>query len=344
MGKSITALLLAFLAAAALAQGDIGLQDNAPDRYIVERGDTLWDIAKKFLKDPWRWPEIWRLNQDQIRNPHRLRPGDVIVLDRRTSPPQLAVEDTVKLSPSIREEPVSQAIPAIPANVIEPFLTEPLVIEENGLQNAPRIVATEENRVNLGPGGVAYVRGLADSKQESWHVFRPGRPLVDPATNRTLGIEAVYLGLGRLVRQGDPATLQIVSARQEITSGDRLIAVNPPLATQYVPHAPTGLIEARIISLYDRLTTSEGGRHSVVSLNKGRRDGIENGHVLAVYRTGALVAQASSPDSRDKEAPVRLPDERYGLVFVFRTFDNVSYALVMESSRPVTSGDRVRTP
>jgi hypothetical protein len=212
--------------------------------------------------------------------------------------------------------------------VIEPFLTQPLVIEEGGLEKAPRIVATEESRVNVGPGGVAYVRGVTGLKQEVWQIFRPGRPLVDPATNRALGIEAVYLGTGRIVRQGDPATLEIVSAKQEITSGDRLIAIAPPSNTQYVPHAPRGLVEARIISMYDSLATSEGGKYSIVSLNRGRRDGIENGHVLAIYRSGATVTQIPNPGyTRESvEPPVKLPDERYGLVYVFRTFESVASA------------------
>lgn len=360
MSKSITRLMLAFSAftllasGLALAQGDIRLQENAPDRYIVEKGDTLWSIASRFLKDPWRWPEVWRLNQEQIRNPHRISPGNVIVLDRSTNPPQFALQasDTVKLSPQVYAESLaSEAIPSIPANVIEPFLTQPLVIEAGGLDNAPRIVATEENRVNLGPGGLAYVSGIGASPQPTWQIFRPGQPLIDPDTQLTLGIEAVYLGTGRIVRAGDPATMQITTARQEIASGDRLIAVSTPTVNQYAPRPPRGLVQARIIGLYNSLAASEGGRNSIVSLNKGRRDGIENGFVLAILRTGATLGQPpasgmfSGMFSREAPEPqVRLPDERYGLVFVFRTFDSVSYALVMESTRAVEPGDRVQTP
>jgi hypothetical protein len=371
MAQSITRLMLAFFAfsvslgglttreagaadavapqasprGAARAQDGLALQESAPDRYIVEKGDTLWSIAGRFLKDPWKWPQIWRLNEDQVRNPHRIYPGNVIVLDRTKNPPQLALlpEDTIKLSPRIYEEPVLSAIPAIPPNQIEQFLTQPLVIEQGGLEKAPRVVATEESRFNIGPGGLAYVSGLADSKQLAWQIFRPGRSLVDPDTGRSLGIEAVFLGTGRIVRTGDPATLQVTSARQEIGNGDRLIAVNEPALVQYVPRAPSGLVQARIISLYDRLPTSEGGRTSVVSLNKGRRDGLENGHVLAIFRSGSTVS--TGPRKGREPAPsVKLPDERYGLVFVFRTFDAVSYALVMDSSRPVEPGDRVQTP
>jgi hypothetical protein len=369
MGKSITRLLLAFSAFSLLASGvasaqskpapapasapsptprggDIRLQENAPDRYIVEKGDTLWSIAGRFLKDPWKWPEIWKLNQDQVKNPHRIYPGDVIVLDRSKGTPQLALQiPTQKLSPTVRSEPVDQAIPSIPPNVIEPFLTQPLVIEEGGLEKAPRIVATEESRFNIGPGGVAYVAGLGDSKQVGWQIFRPGRPLIDPDTGRSLGVEAVFLGTGRIVRGGNPATLQVTSARQEIGTGDRLIAMSQPAVAQYVPRAPSGLVQARIIGLYDKFPQSEGGRTSVVSLNKGRRDGIENGHVLSIMRASTTGAQQRTlAFGREPKPEFTLPDERYGLLFVFRIFESVSYALVMESSRQVAPGDKVQTP
>ena len=347
MQKSITVLLTAGLLAAgsALAQSDIKLADNAPDRYIVEKGDTLWSIAQRFLKEPWRWPEIWRMNQDQVKNPHRISPGMVLALDRGKQQLQVA-QTTMKLSPQVRAEtlPPSDAIPAIPPNLIEPFLTEPLVIEEGGLSKAPRIVATEENRVNLGPGNIAYVNGVANSKSEVWQVYRPGRPLVDPDSNRTLGYEAIYLGTGKLVRRGDPSTLQIVASKQEISAGDRLIPAGAPVVNQYMPHAPSSMIRGRIIGMYGRLASSEGGRNSVVSINRGSRDGMETGHVLAIYRHGATVPDPAATVSRDRAPRIGLPDERYGLIFIFRTFNSVSYALVMESSRPVAPGDVVRSP
>jgi LysM domain len=358
MQKSITAVLASLLCAAAAvhAQGDVQLKENAPDSYVVQKGDTLWSIAVKYLKDPWRWPEIWRLNQEQIRNPHEIVPGSTIVLDRTGAgaggdgQPQLRVQlgrggATERLSPKVYSEPLAaEAIPAIPPNVIEPFLTQPLVIEQGGLQKAPRIVATEESRVYLGAGGIAYVSGFGRSDAPVWQVYRQGKPLVDPDNNRTLAYEAVYLGTVRVTRAGEPATVQIVSSKQEISTGDRLIAAGPPAAIQYAPHAPKTTLKGRVIGLYDGLTTSEGGRYSIVSINKGARDGVEQGHVLALYRRGATVPDPESTRSRDRAPTFQLPDERYGLVFVFRIFDNVSYALVMESSRPLTPGDVVQTP
>jgi LysM domain len=358
MQKSNIAVLAFLFCAAALvhAQGDLQLQENAPDSYVVQKGDTLWSIAVKFLKDPWRWPEIWRLNQEQIRNPHEIVPGSTIVLDRTGAgaggdgQPQLRLQlgrggATERLSPKVRSEPLAaEAIPAIPPNVIEPFLTQPLVIESGGLARAPRIIATQESRVYLGSGGIAYVSGFGRSDAPVWQVYRQGKPLVDPDNNRTLAYEAVYLGTARITKTGEPATVQIVSAKQEISAGDRLVAAGPPAPIQYVPHSPKTALKGRVIGLYDGLATSEGGPYSIVSINKGARDGVEHGHVLALYRRGATVPDPDSGRSRDTAPKFQLPDERYGLVFVFRIFDNVSYALVMESSRPLTPGDVVQTP
>ncbi len=358
MQKSITAVLALFLCAAALvhAQGDIQLKDNAPDSYVVQKGDTLWSIAIKFLKDPWRWPEIWRLNQEQIRNPHDIVPGSTIVLDRTgTGPggdgqPQLRLQlgrggGTERLSPKAYATPLGvDAIPAIPAHVIEPFLTQPLVIENGGLAKAPRIIATQESRVYLGRGGIAYVTGFPRTEEEIWQVYRQGRPLIDPDNEQTLGYEAVYLGTVRITRPGDPATVEVISSKQEIATGDRLIAAGRPAPVKYAPHSPSKKVKGRVIGLYDGLTTAEGGAYSIISINKGARDGLEHGHVLALYRRGALIPDPESGRSRDNSPMFQLPDERYGLALVFRIFDNVSYALVMESSRPLAPGDVVLTP
>jgi len=341
----LLALGLATPLQAADQGGEIRLQDNAPDRYVVERGDTLWGIAGKFLKDPWRWPQIWRMNQDQIKNPSRIFPGDVIVLDRSARPARLALGETVRLKPQVRTESMAeQAIPPIPSRTIEPFLTQPLVIEAGGLEKAPRIVATEENRVNIGPGGIAYVIGIAPDQRGAWQIYRPGRVLIDPETKAVLGTEAVYLGTGRVTKDGNPATMEIVSSQREISTGDRLIAAGPLRINQYVPHAPAVLLRGSVIGMYDGLPTSETGRNSVVAINRGKRDGIEEGHVLAILRAGTSVADREAPVSRDAAPRFSLPAERYGLLMVFRVFDAVSYALVMESTRPVAPGDIVQTP
>ena len=352
MHKSIIcAVLAAALAATPLMaqqRSDVRLQDNVPDRYVVVQGDTLWSIAAKFLKDPWRWPEMWRLNQDEIKNPHWIYPGDVIVLDRSGSQPELKMMgDTVKLSPRVRAEDTSkQAIPSIPPKVIEPFLSRPLVIEPDGLDNAPRIIAGQADRVYLGSGDVAYVSGIKDAKPDSlWQIYRPGKALVDPESQKTLGYEAVFLGNGRVTNSGDPATIRIFAAQQEIGSGDRLVAAGPLTLVNYAPHAPSVFIQGRIIATRGGLR--ETGPQNVVTLNKGKSDGLEPGHVLALLRLGRTSLEKTRDPKwfrPDKVVATKLPDERYGLVFVFRTFDRVSYALVMSASRPVLIDDVVTTP
>jgi hypothetical protein len=198
--------------------------------------------------------------------------------------------------------------------------------------------------VNVGRGGVAYVSGVRDAETPVWQVYRQGQPLVDPDSERTLGFEAVFLGTARVTRSGEPATVQIVSSKQEISAGDRLIPAPPPSVPLYVPHAPSTAINGRIIGLYDALATSAGGRDSIISINKGKRDGIELGHVFAIYRNVAVYDQQSYSKSRDAAPIIPLPPERYGLAFIFRVFNSVSYALVMESSRPVQPGDIIQTP
>ena len=340
MIRIISALLLSLVTSAALAQESkpLELADNAPDSHVVTPGDTLWDISGKFLKSPWRWPELWRMNQDQVKNPHRIYPGQVLVLDRSGATPRLRLTQAVKLEPKVHVEKDHTVIPSIPQNVIEPFLSRPLVVDEPGMKDAPRIVATQEDRVVLGPGNVAYVANL-DGKRDLWQVYRPAKPLVDPETKETLGYEAYYLGTARKVRDGEPATVEIVSAKEEIARGDRLAPAARAEIVSYVPHAPNAQVDARIVAVYGGV--KEAGRNAIVTLNRGTRDGLEVGHVLALYRRGA---ETTYRDDGDEKKTVKLPDERYGLVFVFRTFERVSYALVMNVTRPVAVADIVRTP
>ena len=347
--KSITTLafvLIGGVSAGALAQvpkTPLAMKPDAPERYTVVRGDTLWSIAQRYTDSPWRWPELWNLNKDQLKNPHRIYPGNVIVLDRARGSLALADPDTLKMSPRVRAESTAQAaIPSIPPAIIEPFLTRPLVIEPEGLERAPTIVATEESRVILETGNRAFVRGLGDSKESTWYVYRRGPALVDPDTKTTLGYEAIYLGTARVVRNGDPAVIQLSSVTQEVGVGDKLLPAGKPEVPTYAPHSPLAKVQGRIISLYGRDTrVGEYGNQSVIAINLGKSQGIEVGNVVALYRPGATVADASRPKGA---APLVLPDERYGLAFVFRVFDRVSYALVMTISKPVNKLDLVQNP
>jgi len=371
--KSITALAFFAISATAWAQAPsapLTLRPDAPDRYVVVPGDTLWSIAQRYSDSPWRWPELWGLNKDEIRNPHLIYPGYVIVLDRArgrlsiggepsgepTGAPSgapsgaptsgapaeaRAPSGTVKLGPRARAESLAKdEIPSIPSSLIEPFLSRPLIIEPDGLDKAPTIVGTQADRVILAAGNSAYVRGISRSKEESWYVYRRGVPLVDPDSNQTLAYEAIYLGTARLERGGEPATVVLTSVAQEVGAGDKLVAAGRPQPINYAPHAPDSKIHGRVIGIYGSLgKVGEAGPQSIISINKGARDGLEVGHVLALYSLGGAVRDVSRP-----RGTIKLPDERAGLAFVFRVFNRVSYALVMNITRPVSPLDVVQTP
>ncbi|HET7774750.1 MAG TPA: LysM domain-containing protein [Azospira sp.] len=337
--RIIATLLLAVAASTAFAQGAPSLADNAPDRHIVVPGDTLWGIAGKFIKEPWRWPEIWRLNKEQVKNPHRIYPGDVIVLVRgEDGNPQLKIAKPIKLEPRQYTEAVKDEISTIPQHMIEPFLSRPLIVEANELENEARIVATQEGRVYLGNGDKAFVANVR-SPAEMWQIYRPGAPMADPNTKEILGYEAFYLGTARMVQPGEPAVMEMVNTKQEVGKFDRLMpAEKPPLLT-YAPHKPDAKVEARIISVYGGVGT--GGRHSVIAISRGAKDGLEVGHVLALYRSAQNYVQRNEKGEKEE---VSLPAQRYGLVLVFRTFDRVSYALVMDSAIPLSLADTLRNP
>jgi hypothetical protein len=347
MRRIISALFVSLSTTLAVAQSaaPIELAPDAPDRHIVVQGDTLWGISTRFLKDPYRWPEVWRLNDEQVRNPHRIYPGQVIILDRSGmaagGDPQLKLGNLHRAEPRIYSTSDRDAIPAIPSNVIEPFLAQPLVIEEGALSGESRVVATDEGRVNAGQGNKLYAKGIARPAEKLWHVYRPGTVFKDPDTEEVLGYEAIYLGDARLLREADgdeATTLEVTKAKIEIGRGDFLKVADKPELLNYAPHAPRAQIKGKIVSIYGGV--GEAGQFSIVALSRGKRDGVELGHVLAISRTGQTVTNAFEGS---KES-TRLPDERYGLLFVFRVFERVSYALVMESSRPVIPHDTVETP
>ncbi len=343
MVRIISALILAVTAVCASAADPLQLVDNPPDRHIVVKGDTLWDISGKFLKQPWRWPEIWQMNRDQIKNPHLIYPGDVVLLDMSSGSPRLRLGKKVgagtgKLQPTVYSKPIQQVVPSIPPNAIEPFISQPLVIEDGELNTGVKIVAMQEDRMLVGTGDSFYASGIPDAAVEKWHVFRKGKPLKDPATGKILAYEAFFLGNARLVKPGEPALLRVSLAKEEIARGDRLIPAPEPEIISYVPHRPEQDVSARVLGIYGGLR--EGGANSVVALNVGKNDGMEIGHVVALYRKrGSL-----DVDDSGRRTSTPVPDERYGLAFVFRVFNGVSYALVVESSKAVIVGDTARNP
>jgi LysM domain len=325
------------------------LSKDAPDRYTVVRGDTLWDISGKFLQKPWRWPEIWQLNREQIEDPHWIYPGDIVYLDQSNGTPRLRLGKAVggsngaagerrdQLQPMARSEPLSRsAIPTISAAAIDAFLNRPLIVDEIGLKNSPRIVGTEEGRVYLGRGDLAYVRGIKDDSVTEWHIYRPAKPLLDPDTRLPIAFEALYVGSAHVERRGDPATLRITGTSEEVGEGDRLMPAERARVVNYAPRPPSTPINGRIVSVYRGV--SQAGRNSVVALNVGKGNGLEVGNVLAISQRGVLV-----PD-REINKPVKLPDEATGYLLVFRIFDKIAYGLIMDASRPVAVGDVVANP
>lgn len=374
------------------------LAADAPDQYTVVKGDTLWGIAGKFLKDPWKWPQIWEMNRDQIKDPHWIYPGNVIKLDKTGANPRLSLEggeggasggteaqaqaNVVVVNPRVRVETLESAVPSIPGNAIGPFLSQPLVIESGNLDKAPTVLATEESRVVVGAGDLAYADGVGTSDGVNWQVFRPGEAIRDPDTGEVLGIEAKYLGDARVRRFGNPSTLEITRARQEITRGDRMAPARESSFPSYIPRAPDKPLDGTIMSVEGGV--QEVGQFDIITINRGARDGIEVGYVLASYHRGAVVSAsgeshasdlalgfkpstwfgnwggwAKSSEAKSSDSPraasessgavlaggsIKLPDERNGLVFVFRVFEKMSYAIVMKASRPIYVGDIVKTP
>ena len=320
---------------------------NAPDQHVVVKGDTLWGISGRFLQHPWCWPQVWDMNREDIRNPHWIYPGQIVYFDRAAGrlrlgrPTGNGGSANVRLSPRVRISGLDDdAIRSIPAAVIEPFLSQPLIIEENEFKDTPRIVAAQEGHVFLGMGDRAYVRGDLKGATD-FQVFRPGRALKDPVSQKIIGYEAVYLGEMKLARTGKTAdeadSFNVTVSREEMGVGDRLMPLPPKPIINYVPHPPQQRVDGRIVSVYGGV--NQAGQNQIVSVNRGAEEGLDVGSVLELSRLGAVIK-----DTTDDKKPVKLPDERYGELFIFRTFRHISYGLVMQVTSPVQIGDTANSP
>lgn len=317
------------------------VKPDHPDRYTVKKGDTLWDIAELFLHDPWRWSDIWYVNP-QVHNPHLIYPGDVLELAYVDGKPQLRVvqQGPVKLSPQVRSKPLDSAIPTVPIDAIAPFLTRPYVVAEGELDKAPYVVDFADEHILGGAGMRAYVRAIEAAQPQKFDVVRPGGPYKDAETGEVLGYQAEYVGSGLLRRTGDPATVFITNTEREVSVGDRLlpVAADRPLEDFY-PRPPASQVSGAIIDVLNGV--SQIGQYNVVVLDRGAHDGLAPGVVLQVDQRGETVRDTVAEDPRTM---VTLPDETAGLIMVFRTFDRVSFALVMEAQRPMHVLDKVRNP
>ncbi|NVK21698.1 MAG: LysM peptidoglycan-binding domain-containing protein [Kangiellaceae bacterium] len=345
-------LLISVAASAAILFGGIAqaaeLRADHPDTYVVKKGDTLWDISGRFLTDPWKWPEIWHVNPE-IANPHLIYPGDILRLVYIDGKPYLVKSDmlpdgTIKLRPQARVLSEGDAITTIPLDVVRPFLIDEMVVDPSVFESAPYVIAQEEEHVMT--GGLddrLYIKNLNSNRGASYGLYRRGKEYIDPITNELLGVEARYLANGVIVREGDPATLDIKESKLEVLKGDVALPRNEePLLPLYAPRAPNSEISAQIISVYDGV--SQIGQYNVVTINKGTRDGLEAGHVLSVYQKGRLVLDEVATRKADEEIYVTLPEERAGTMMIFRTFDKVSLGLIMDAERPIHLMDVAKNP
>lgn len=364
--------ILLGLSSGLVAADDVKLKPDHPERYTVVKGDTLWDIASRFLQSPWHWPRVWKIN-DKIKNPHLIYPGDVILLRYVDGKPELimlrnekvaadgttetvadsntaepakvespvsdtrAGSDVKKLSPKVYSEALNSAIPTIPPNIIVPFLTNPLAVGDKELERAGYVTIGLDNRIALGNQSEFYARGVREPDAEYFRIFRPGKPLKNPDTGELLAYEALYLGDARKLENGDPSKFVVTAVKQEILPSDRLMAAGSRAALPYYfPHSPDKAVNGRIIAALN--SVAEIGSQTVVAISLGEREGIEEGHVLRVmYRQG----KHKDPVTGDT---YKLPDEESALLLVFRTFEKVSYALVMNATQPVHLLDAVTTP
>lgn len=335
------AIWLAAVLAGAPAQGqDAQVKADSPDRYTVKEGDTLWSIARRFLENPWRWPQIWQQNPD-IENPHLIYPGDVLVLtgteDGQPAVKVLRKRKVTKLKPEVRVVERDDAIPTIPPDAIQPFLTNPLVIEKDGLEHAGYVAAGQEGAIVLGKYDVFYAKGVNDGNADFYNLFRPGKRLVHPVTEEFLGLQAIHLGDARVLTAGDTARMEVTSSTQEISVGDRMVPADENIALPYYqPHAPAQPVDGYIVDIAGAV--AEGGPLQTIVVTLGAREGMEQGHVVRIQRR--------EPDQPDPVTggTVEIPPEDSGLAIVFRVFEKVSYALILEADRAVHIGDLVTNP
>ncbi|HUH00079.1 MAG TPA: LysM domain-containing protein [Gammaproteobacteria bacterium] len=320
----------------------VRLNPQHPDRYVVRKGDTLWDISAMFLREPWYWPEIWYANP-QVRNPHLIFPGDVLTLVYMDGQPRIVLErgDAVgggaeRFQPRVRVEQLDDAIFTIPYDRIAAFLSRPAVLDRDTVDNAPYILTSRRGHLAHSSQNEVYVRGAEFGEEDLYSVLHVGDPLHDPDDGRLLGYQGVYVGEGRVVRTGDPATFYLSATAREALNGDKLLPVETDFPLRFIPRAPERDVEGRIIHVIDGVARVSA--YQIVTLNRGAKHGLEPGHVLAVWQAGEEV-----PD-RFGGGRVQLPDEYAGYLMVFRTFEDLSYGLIMQAANEIRVLDRVRNP
>ena len=316
----------------------VPLADDAPNEYVVQVGDTLWDIAATFLNDPWYWPEIWYVNPN-IANPHLIYPGDVLGLvtidGRQYVTPVRA--STFRLSPQARVTPLTEAVTSIPYDAISGFLSSGVVLEKGQAENLPYLLDTRGDHLVAAAGNDIYVRGADGAVTgQRYNVVKIGEPLRDPDDNDLIGYQGIYVGAGTVRRSGDPATVKLTDTSQEAVIGDRLLPEEVDIPLNFFPKEPRSTIDGRIISVLGGVT--QIGQYQVVVLNRGTNHGLDVGDVLTVYQTGETIRD------RFEGGKVKLPDEEAGTVMVFKVYDRIGYGLIMEATQAIHVLDTVRNP
>ncbi|MCH9699602.1 MAG: LysM peptidoglycan-binding domain-containing protein [Gammaproteobacteria bacterium] len=356
IGVAILFALTIISVAVAGQKSEVVLAPDHPDQYVVKKGDTLWDIAETFLRDPWRWKDIWEGNS-HINNPHLIYPGDVVYLSEKNGRPVLSMRDRsgdngtnlsadgpegsrVKVTPTIRQGKLSTPIPTIPMSIIRPFLSKPRVVDNDTLDDAPYVVSFQDGRLLGGTDSIVYVRGLNGEKNTDFDIVRKGKPYRHHETGKVLGYEALYVGKSQLLKNGDPATFHLLSSERDARIGDRLIHGGMEKGLFGIhPHVPETDLRGSIINVIDGVT--QIGRHNVVVIDMGSKDGIEAGHVLSIFQSSDTVRDRIVNEAGEW---IKLPEEKAGILMVFRSFDKVSFGLVMDATRALHVTDTVRTP
>lgn len=332
------------------AAGGPVINPNAPERYVVKRGDTLWGIAKVFLRDPWYWPEIWQVNP-QVQNPHLIYPGDTLRLVYIHGRPTLMLQrgDAARVLPRVRTLPLESAVTTIPYQTVAAFMSKPSVLSQEQIKAAPYVLATRDLHVAMADGDTLYARGFSTPAELGTHfnVVRVGDALRDPDDNRIVGYDGIYTGAGHVTRIGDPTTLIMTESARETEAGDKLFAGGVDVPLDFIPSPPRNKINGRIMAVSDGVTVI--GQYRVVVINRGARDGLAPGNVLAVFDAGAVIKDTANKGflgsmTRLGAPSVRLPDERNGTFMVFKTFEGMSYGLIMEATDIIRVGDRVQNP
>lgn len=339
MRKLLYALAATMLLLTSWAHAAPELRNDHPERYTVVKGDTLWDISGRFLKNPWYWPEIWHVNP-QVANPHLIYPGDRLALVYIDGKPRVTKvtpgNGVVKLSPKVRSEPIDTPIPAIPLDAISSFLTDTRIVTPELISAAPYVLEGADGRIVIGAGDRLYARG--EKPADKVGVFRRSTEFVDPDTGEFLGLEARSIGRGDVVAEnGDVLTVNLTRSSEEVRIGDRLL-VNEDrrLTTTFVPSSPDDQIEGKMIAVDGGVT--QIGQYNVVAINRGTREGLEAGNVMAILKSGNLVRDPVTNET------IELPSERAGLLMVFQVYEKMSYGLILQATRPLSVGDKVTNP